>query len=653
MRSSFLLALALAISLVTNSTAPVGASPPGKRVCLLVGIDQYAAPVSAGRRLHGCVNDVNAVAIALTAFGFPKPDESGCCILRDQEATRQAIRAAFEDVVRQAVKNDMVYVHFSCHGSQVTDRNGDETDGDGDDETLIAYDTGSKKDGKTMQPILDDEIYEELLKPLIDNGVQVIAVFDSCHSGDVQRDPFSQARWVDSNEKLADLSSNNKSRMFDKDLDAVVITACESSQLARERTVSLNGRDFVMGAFSYEWVKALAEVASNPGQQTYRSVVEGLPLSFGGLNARQNPTIQGLKKNVMLFDINENEPDPFVNARYSGPGVAKLLGGDALGMTEGSIFALYESDANEFAGGKKKLCDAEVYEVRDLDALCRVRTSTLRIGLGELPNAAFRAVEISHRYSTHKLSLRIPEEVRELQLGQEVAKAFGKSNFISIAPDHEHATFGLCRSKQALELVDDTGRILGGPYLDIDDLGEDLKKWCRFYQIRKLSNNPTESETSVRLEVLPTTRTQGRSVGEFYSEEEVEFKIHLQSPIAMYVAILDLREDGEIEVIYSPENPLTGPVISVGKDLAEKLEPGKLEKLNWLKVFASASKLPFEFMEQGPITTGSLGDTPKNVNDPLFGMLMDELSLESRWNRQVPRTKWLTHTLPTVLKQRP
>lgn len=650
MSPSYLLLFALTISMVANSNAQTGANFSGKKICLLVGIDQYAEPASAGQRLHGCVNDVNAVAIALTSFGFPKPGEHGCCILRDQEATRRQIFASFADVIRRAEEGDMVYIHFSCHGSQEPDRNGDETDGDGHDETLIAYDTWSKKDGKEVPPILDDEIYHQLLKPLIQNGVQVVAVFDSCHSGDVQRDPFSQARWVDSKNKLAGTTSSNKTSMFGNELDAVIISACESGELARERKVSINGKDTVRGAFSHDWINALNSIASIPGQQTYRSVVESLPISCGGQKSRQNPTVQGLKKNVMVFDIQDKTPEPFVNAMHSGPGVAKLVGGEALGMTEGSIYALYESDANKFDGGRKRICEAEVYEVRALDALCRVRPSTLRIGLDKLPVAAYRAVELSHSYSAHKLTLRVPKKLKESQLGQGIANLIGESKFISIASDEAHATFGL---KQSFELIDDTGRTLGGPYQEVSDFEEDLKKWCRFYQIRMLRNEPLESEATIRLDIVPATTIEGRRIGEFYSEEEVEFMIYLNSPNKMYVAILDLRENGEIELVYSSDNPLGGPVISLGKDNAETLEYGTLEKLNWLKVIASASKLPFQFMEQGPITTRTLDATPKNVQDPLFRLLLDEFSLESRWDPQVPRTKWMTHTLPTVIKREP
>src|SRR5262245_20139934 len=64
----------------------------GKRA-LLIGIDRYPN-FPEGNQLHGCVNDVEAMAALLRdRFGFP---EDAVAVLRDEAATQQGIRDAVD-----------------------------------------------------------------------------------------------------------------------------------------------------------------------------------------------------------------------------------------------------------------------------------------------------------------------------------------------------------------------------------------------------------------------------------------------------------------------------------------------------------------------------------------------------------------------------
>src|SRR4051812_32679451 len=86
--------------------------PQGKKVVLLIGVDQYKSPLLEGRRLNGCVNDVNAIASLLPRFdGFPKVGDDHFHLLRNEEATRDAILRAFDRVVAQVDgTRDLVYI---------------------------------------------------------------------------------------------------------------------------------------------------------------------------------------------------------------------------------------------------------------------------------------------------------------------------------------------------------------------------------------------------------------------------------------------------------------------------------------------------------------------------------------------------------------
>ena len=162
---------ALALSLPTLANA-------GDRA-LLIGINQYQNT----RSLHGAHNDVASFRSLLTGrLGF-KADEIK--ELKDVDATHDGILAAIDNwLVDGSTAGDRVVLYYSGHGDQTPDRNGDEPDRQ--DEALVAHDGSA--DGKNF--VLDDEIRAKLDKLA---GREVLAVFDSCHSGTVTRAAFEES----------------------------------------------------------------------------------------------------------------------------------------------------------------------------------------------------------------------------------------------------------------------------------------------------------------------------------------------------------------------------------------------------------------------------------------------------------------------------
>jgi hypothetical protein len=91
-----------------------------------------------------------------------------------KKATRAATLAAMRDAAKTLAKGDFFFLTYSGHGGQVPDVNGDEADKK--DETWCLY------DGQ----LIDDELYFELSR--FADGVRVLVLSDSCHSGTVTRD---------------------------------------------------------------------------------------------------------------------------------------------------------------------------------------------------------------------------------------------------------------------------------------------------------------------------------------------------------------------------------------------------------------------------------------------------------------------------------
>jgi len=88
---------------------------------LLVGINRYKIP---GADLRGCVNDVKNLRVVLTAYyGFAGKDIK---TLTDYAATTKAMRNAVATLVKGAKKGDVLLFHYSGHGANVPDKNGDD-----------------------------------------------------------------------------------------------------------------------------------------------------------------------------------------------------------------------------------------------------------------------------------------------------------------------------------------------------------------------------------------------------------------------------------------------------------------------------------------------------------------------------------------------
>lgn len=139
-----------------------------KKLALCVGINDYPG---ADSDLSGCVNDANDWAKAFSARGFAVEK------IFDKQATGKSIRAAIEKTIGRAAKGDVVVIQYSGHGSYVPDADGDEPDGV--DECICPYDIVSKG------PITDDTLFD--LYSTKKEGVKLVVISDSCHSGTVAK----------------------------------------------------------------------------------------------------------------------------------------------------------------------------------------------------------------------------------------------------------------------------------------------------------------------------------------------------------------------------------------------------------------------------------------------------------------------------------
>ena len=132
-------------------------------------------------------NDVPLVQQMLQKVGY-----TDISTLVNKQATKAGIVAAFKKLTAHCTVGDIVYVHFSGHGQQVTDVNGDEGEKDGWDEAWVPYDAYLKYDAKRYKGekhLIDDELNKLLtaIRNKIGDSGKLLVVVDACHSGDSSR----------------------------------------------------------------------------------------------------------------------------------------------------------------------------------------------------------------------------------------------------------------------------------------------------------------------------------------------------------------------------------------------------------------------------------------------------------------------------------
>ncbi len=158
---------------------------------IVVGVSAYPE-LGEDLWLVGPRYDAEMVAAYLTTQAPIAFDDSNVTVLADGvdgagDPTSVNIRAAFADLARVAEPGDFVYLHFSGHGTQAPALVPD-SEQDGLDELFLPSDvTGwDMQTGTVPNALVDDEI-GAMIGALLEGGVNVWAVFDSCHSGTVTR----------------------------------------------------------------------------------------------------------------------------------------------------------------------------------------------------------------------------------------------------------------------------------------------------------------------------------------------------------------------------------------------------------------------------------------------------------------------------------
>ena len=666
---------------------------------LLIGIDKYAR-LASRYQLSGCVNDVELMAgILQDNFGF---SEDNVTLLRDEEATRDGVLATMDALVDRIGENDIVVMHYSGHGSQMRDREGDEADGF--DETIVPHDSGRGR--HPNRDITDDEIYAWILRAS-EITPFVTLIFDCCHSGTISRDPFGgNTRWVERDDRpIEDLPPSplaaGAARGDGRDLGAsgwlplsdryVLIAGCRDQESSYEYRVRQDGQTVNHGTLTYFLTREL--VQAEPGS-TYRDVFERTKTQVTAAQPRQHPQMEGARDRE-LFGVRDIRPMRFVPVRRRGGNQVTLGAGTAHGMAVGSQWAVYSQAVKQVTDETPRLGLVEITAVRAVTSDARI----LEEEEAGIIMENTRAVEEAHFYGEMRLVIDIQAPAGYEDAVAELAEEIEASALLRQAADGEAAdarAYIIAPRERAGEgdpvpqlkavaeatwaVVGEDGRLMMTTHTVAEagvasTLRDNLEKAVRYRQALSLTNPNPDSLLKGKVELIlkrqlsdgtwVVVEPEGGSGYIVFEERDriaAEIVNHHTAPI--YVSVLDFGLTGAVGLLHpvagASEQLAPGKSTQIGVRVGDEVElympdnfpyvPDPEDKLpaggtETFKLFATTHEADFSLLVQEGFRDIGLR-TAKGAGTPL-GQLLDMAltghgTRDSRRNRVPADEEWTT-----------
>ena len=312
---------------------------------LVIAIGEY--PEGSGWNKISGENDLKIIIPALIRQGF-----NDTLILKNEHATKSGVITSIKKLTTDSKTGDVVILHFSTHGQQVKDINGDEVDNM--DEAIVCYDTPKTPTSKIQDSrnhLLDDElkIYLVALRQRLGAKGQLLVFFDACHSNSMSRglsnvyrgthEPFVTKTGVvkQNASKLTTLEHNKKLA------PAVYISACQSDQLNKETNKGYGSLTYAVAQIFYK--KDVSNYSLERFFKEIESVMKFDPVmkdNFGSVHV-QNPKMTG-NSELKIFAGTAVKIPKYFNVNNISKKTLTLNGGKLAGISPGSIVSLYAPD---------------------------------------------------------------------------------------------------------------------------------------------------------------------------------------------------------------------------------------------------------------------------------------------------------------------
>lgn len=536
------------IFLVLLGLSQFKANPTVRKHALIVAIGDY--PEETNWKDISSVNDIALIKGALSKQGFDH-----FIILKNEEADKKGILQAFKQLKESVSANDIVVVHFSSHGQQIMDNNGDEIDGF--DEAIVAYGAPAYFDPayNGENHLRDEELGDELDELRIKLGVNgdLMVLVDACHSGTATRGEavarggvpaFApegyKAASADANEVGVFENSKASTRGNVEKAPMVVISAARANELNYE----YNG----YGSLSVAFQRAFDNL--NP-KYSYRSLFSKIVKEMSVIAPKQTPALEG-DIDRLLFGGEVVSQEPYYNMTSLDGDFLTIEGGAFTGLNKGTTIKIYPAGTNQTKGlapvATGKIIYSEAFECSaNLDKAIDGTAKDYWVFADE---RTFGDVTVSFRTSgieNKKLRKLLADSLESFPLAK---------------LDNEKAIFELKEKDGRLQMIRVQDAEIYRDTIRVDDgfamLKEHISTYAQGKFLKDLElNNP---DYSIELELIPV-KVMGRKVVDtldqkmmrdaggmmqFMPGEKALIKITNNGSFPVYFNIIDIGPKGDV-----------------------------------------------------------------------------------------------------------
>lgn len=293
--------------------------------------------------------DIKYIVDALHTQGFS--DEHITVI---EDADKATILSSLEDLKGKLKEGYSAVIHYSGHGQQVSDKEGEEIDGL--DEALVPIDAPVNahfggEDYQGEKHITDDELGAVLndIRTVLGEEGHLVMLMDACHSGTGSRGGTNKARgtsapyiWKDLSDKARG-TSDSKFMDEDEELMAkfVLFSGSSAHQLNYE-TRDDEGNS--VGSLSYAFAKACGELEED---YTYRQLFAKIQSIMAVKAANQDPLVEGDVDYKMFNGDIVPQTTFYLFEKKLGDLEFLIDGGYLTGLTENSVIGLYPAGISD------------------------------------------------------------------------------------------------------------------------------------------------------------------------------------------------------------------------------------------------------------------------------------------------------------------
>ena len=568
------------------------------KIGLIVAVGDYP---SGGRwKDLSSVNDVRFIKAALLKNGFNPNDIDS---LINEKATKKNILDALDALYNKAKDGDIVVFHFSGHGQQIQDDNGDETDGY--DEALIPYDAKGMYDPVSyngQNHLRDDELGAKLsrIRTKIGSKGSLVVVIDACHSGTATRGkefaicrgeaiPFQSPEYKPKLAKnaadidgFAEGPSSALSNM-------IVFSASSPNQVNYEtKDADNNG----VGSLSYAFSKAVNDLPLN---SNYYLLFQKIKAQIQANYPTQLPMIEGdLDQQVFSGAYTKRDEILIIN-KWLNDSTFIINAGSLDNINKGSTFKVYGLTGNQVAA-EGRIIQVNIFQSAGVINKGIDKSQAYQVKWDAMNQGAFSAsLFINTHNNASKQLVALKTQLTDL------IKAYP---FLSLDNNADYMLDLNAKSNGAaqLSLIDkgDSTRlqmeIAQGKLSDDNkkQLIDHIKSAIRVKYIRSL-NDGGSLVGGVKLEIIP--KNAAINPNELFLNPLDEFSIRItnNSDNKLYYTIIDLMPDNEAKVLV-PEETATPQdyVLGAGQSFTiegVQVDPGTPRGKEFFKVIFAKSPL--------------------------------------------------------------